>query len=38
MWPKEIRTRAEHLTLLVVLSALVSYLSVFTLGVTRFVA
>ena len=38
MWPKEIRTRAEHLTLLVILSIMASYAGAFAFGVTRFVA
>lgn len=38
MWPKEIRTRAEYLTLLVILSTMASYTGAFALGVTRFVA
>lgn len=37
MWPKQIRARAEHLTLLVILSIMASYAGAFALGVTRFV-
>lgn len=38
MWPKQIRARAERLTLIIVMSAFSSYLAAFALGVTRFVA
>ena len=38
MWPQKIRARAEQLTLIIILSVFSGYLSVFTLGVTRFVA
>lgn len=38
MWPKNIRTRAESLTLLVILSVFTTYFSAFALSVTRFVA
>lgn len=38
MWPKQIRVRAEQLTLLLILSVFSCYLAAFSLGVTRFVA
>ncbi len=38
MWPYRIRARAERTTLLIVLSVLASYVSVFALGALRFVA
>lgn len=37
MWPKQIRARAEQLTLLIILSVFSSYLAAFSLSVTRFV-
>jgi hypothetical protein len=37
-WPTEIKARAERLTVMLVLSTFTAYLTIFTFGVTRYVA
>jgi hypothetical protein len=37
-WPTEIKTRAENITVRLILSTFIGYLTIFALGATRYVA
>lgn len=38
IWPVEIKSRAERLTVMLVLSTFTAYLGIFVLGATRYLA